>query len=239
MMTEGKVLGLLYLSSPEPGRLTDTKQKLAATVAEHLTLAISNLKLRETLKHESIHDPLTGLFNRRYMEESLKREIFRAHRQEQSVGLIMIDIDHFKQFNDTFGHEAGDKVLRELASFLQSNIRTSDIACRYGGEELLLILPDASLADTQHRAEQLRQGVKQLQVEYHHQLLNRITISLGVACFPEEGLTGEAIIQAADMALYHAKKLGRDRVAVASTSLLELEAPEAPQTHNYHVTQKR
>jgi diguanylate cyclase (GGDEF)-like protein/PAS domain S-box-containing protein len=239
MMTEGKVLGLLYLSSPEPGRLTDTKQKLAATVAEHLTLAISNLKLRETLKHESIHDPLTGLFNRRYMEESLKREIFRAHRQEQSVGVIMIDIDHFKQFNDTFGHDAGDKVLRELASFLQINIRNSDIACRYGGEELLLILPDASLADTQHRAEQLRQGVKQLQVEYHHQLLNRITISLGVACFPKEGLTGEVIIQAADMALYHAKKLGRDRVAVASTSFLELEAPEAPQTHNYHVTQKR
>lgn len=223
MMVEGKVLGLLYLSSPEPGRLTDTKQKLAATVAEHLTLAISNLKLRETLKHESIHDPLTGLFNRRHMEESLKREIFRAHRQEQSVGVIMIDIDHFKQFNDTFGHDAGDKVLRELANFLQINIRNSDIACRYGGEELLLILPDASLADTQHRAEQLRQGVKQLQVEYHHQLLNRITISLGVACFPEEGLTGEAIIQAADIALYHAKKLGRDRVAVASTSALELE----------------
>jgi diguanylate cyclase (GGDEF)-like protein/PAS domain S-box-containing protein len=223
MMAEGKVLGLLYLSSLKQGHLTDTKQKLAVTVAEHLSLAISNLKLRETLKHESIHDPLTGLFNRRYMEESLKREIFRAQRQGQPVGVIMIDIDHFKQFNDTFGHEAGDKVLRELASFLQINIRSSDIACRYGGEEFLLILPDASLADTQYRAEQLRQGVKQLQVEYRDQLLNRITISLGVACFPAEGLTGEAIIQAADTALYQAKKLGRDRVAVASTSALKLE----------------
>lgn len=224
MIAEAKVLGLLYLSSLELGRLTDTKQKLAVTVAEHLTLAISNLKLRETLKHESIHDPLTSLFNRRYMEESLKREIFRAHRQRRSLGVIMIDIDHFKQFNDTFGHEAGDKVLRELASFLQINIRSSDIACRYGGEELLLILPDASLADTEHRAEQLRQGVKQLQVQYHHQLLDGITISLGVACFPKQGLTGEAIIQAADTALYQAKKLGRDRVAVASTCTLELEA---------------
>lgn len=215
MIAGGKALGLLYLSSSEAGRLTDTKQKLGVTVAEHMALAISNLKLRETLKHESIHDPLTGLFNRRYMQESLKREIYRARRQGQPVGVIMIDIDHFKQFNDAYGHEAGDRVLKELASFLESNIRSSDIACRYGGEELLLILPDASLIDTQHRAEQLREGVKQLRVRYRHQNLSSITISLGVACCPEQGLTGEAVIQAADMALYQAKKLGRDRVAVA------------------------
>lgn len=122
--------------------------------------------------------------------------------------------------------ELGKRVQERTAQLCESNAllrESSDIACRYGGEELLLILPDASLADTQHRAEQLRQGVKQLQVEYHHQLLNRITISLGVACFPAEGFTGEAIIQAADTALYQAKKLGRDRVAVASTSALELE----------------
>jgi diguanylate cyclase (GGDEF)-like protein/PAS domain S-box-containing protein len=215
MIAGGKALGLLYLSSSEAGRLTDAKQKLGVTVAEHMALAISNLKLWETLKHESIHDPLTGLFNRRYMQESLKREIYRARRQGQPVGVIMIDIDHFKQFNDAYGHEAGDRVLKELASFLQSNIRSSDIACRYGGEELLLILPDASLIDTQHRAEQLREGVKQLRVRYRHQNLSSITISLGVACCPEQGLTGEAVIQAADMALYQAKKLGRDRVAVA------------------------
>jgi diguanylate cyclase (GGDEF)-like protein len=203
------------LSASEPGCLTDAKQKLAVTVAEHMALAISNLKLRETLKHESIHDPLTGLFNRRYMQESLKREIARARRQGQPVGVIMIDIDHFKQFNDTYGHEAGDRVLKELASLLQSHIRSSDIACRYGGEELLLILPDASLVDTQHRAEQLREKVKQLRVRYRHQNLGSITISLGVACCPDQGLTGEAVIQAADRALYRAKKLGRDRVAVA------------------------
>lgn len=215
MIAEGKTLGLLYLSSSEPGRLTDAKQKLAVAVAEHMALAISNLKLREALKHESMHDPLTGLFNRRYMHESLKREISRARRQGQPVGVIMIDIDHFKQFNDAYGHEAGDRVLKELASFLRTNIRNSDIACRYGGEELLLILPDASLVDTQHRAEQLREGVKQLRVRYRHQNLSSITISLGVACCPQQGLTGEAVIQAADMALYRAKKLGRDRVAMA------------------------
>jgi diguanylate cyclase (GGDEF)-like protein len=221
-------LGLLYLSSLERGRLTEAKQKLAVTVAEHLTLAISNLKLRETLKHESIHDSLTGLFNRRYMEESLKREIYRARRQGQPVGVIMIDIDHFKQFNDSFGHEAGDRVLQELASFLQSNIRSSDIACRYGGEELLLILPDADLAVTRQRAEHLREGVKHLQVVYHHQTLDTITISLGVACFPQQGLTGETVIQTADRALYQAKRLGRDRVAVADPSALAASRSTLP-----------
>lgn len=217
MMVQGKVLGLLYLSASKIGCLSDAKQKLAVTVAEHLALAISNLKLRDTLKHESIHDSLTGLFNRRYMEESLKRELHRARRQQQSLGVIMIDIDHFKQFNDTFGHEAGDTVLRELGCFLQSHIRHSDIACRYGGEELLLILPDASLEDTRQRAEQLREGVKQLRVQYHQKMLGSITISLGVACFPEHGVTGEAVIQAADQALYQAKKMGRDRMVAAST----------------------
>lgn len=218
MMAQGKVLGLLYLSASKLGCLSDAKQKLAVTVAEHLALAISNLKLRDTLKHESIHDSLTGLFNRRYMEESLKRELHRARRQQQSLGVIMIDIDHFKQFNDTFGHEAGDTVLRELGCFLHSHIRHSDIACRYGGEELLLILPDASLEDTKQRAEQLREGVKQLRVEYHQKMLGSITISLGVACFPEHGVTGEAVIQSADQALYQAKKMGRDRVMAAATA---------------------
>ncbi|MEW6492886.1 MAG: diguanylate cyclase [Cyanobacteriota bacterium] len=223
MMAEGKVLGLLYLSSPEPGCLTEAKQRLAMTVAEHLAVAITNLKLRETLKHESIHDALTGLFNRRYMEESFKREIHRAHRQEQSLGVIVIDIDHFKQFNDTFGHEAGDAVLREVGHFLRTNIRSSDIACRYGGEEFLLILPEASLEATRQRAEQLREGVKKLMVQYRHQTLGAIAISVGVACFPEQGLTGEAVILAADMALYQAKGTGRDRVVVADTEFCPLE----------------
>jgi diguanylate cyclase (GGDEF)-like protein/PAS domain S-box-containing protein len=215
MMAEGKAWGLFYLSSSKSGILNEAKQKLAVAVAEHLALAIGNLKLRERLKHESIHDSLTGLFNRRYMEESLKREVVRSRRQRQPFGLIMIDIDYFKQFNDTFGHEAGDRVLREIGHFLQRNIRSSDIACRYGGEEFLLILQDAFLEDTRKRAEQLRAGVKQLQVEYHDQVLDTITISVGVACFPDHGLTGEAVIQAADEVLYQAKRTGRDRVTVA------------------------
>ncbi|MEQ9671346.1 diguanylate cyclase [Coleofasciculus sp. G2-EDA-02] len=217
MMAQGKALGILYISSQQPGQLTEAKQRLALTVAEHLALSLANLKLRETLSQQSIRDALTGLFNRRYMEESLEREIHRAQRHQRPMGIIMLDIDHFKHFNDTFGHEAGDIVLRELGIFLQRNVRASDIACRYGGEELMLILPDASLADTKQRAEQIRQDVKDLQIEYHHQLLDAIAISVGVAAFAEHGSTAEELIAAADRALYQAKAQGRDQVVTASS----------------------
>ncbi|MEQ9373370.1 MAG: PAS domain S-box protein [Coleofasciculus chthonoplastes F3-SA18-01] len=217
MMAQGKALGILYISSPQPGQLAEAKQRLALTVAEHLALSLANLKLRETLSQQSIRDALTGLFNRRYMEESLEREIHRAQRHQRPMGIIMLDIDHFKHFNDTFGHEAGDIVLRELGIFLQKNVRASDIACRYGGEELMLILPDASLADTQQRAEQIRQDVKTLQIEYHYQPLDVIAISVGVAAFAEHGSTAQELIAAADRALYQAKTQGRDRVVTAES----------------------
>ncbi|HBB35767.1 MAG TPA: diguanylate cyclase [Cyanobacteria bacterium UBA8803] len=219
MIARGQAMGILYLSSPKPGQLTEAKQSLAVTVAEHLALSLSNLKLHETLSIQSIRDPLTGLFNRRYMEESLERELHRAQRKKQPMGIAMLDIDHFKQFNDTFGHEAGDAVLRTLGQFLQRNIRASDIVCRYGGEELLLILPEASLKDTTQRAEEIRQGVKCLNVEHRHQSLGAITVSLGVASFPDNGVTGEALIAGADAALYRAKAEGRDRVVTAGEEI--------------------
>ena len=215
MMAQGKALGVLYLNSLELGQLTETKQQLAVMVAEHIALSLANLKLRSKLQTQSIRDPLTGLFNRRYLEESLERELNRCQRKQQSLGIIMLDVDHFKRFNDTFGHEAGDAVLRELGQLLHSHIRGSDIACRYGGEELTLILPEASLDVAHKRAEQIREGAKQIQLLHRHQPLDTITLSLGVACFPEHGLTGEAVMQAADAALYRAKKEGRDAVSLA------------------------
>jgi diguanylate cyclase (GGDEF)-like protein len=184
-------------------------------VAEHIALALANLKLREKLQNQSIRDSLTGLFNRRYMEESLEREMRRCDRKRQPLSIIMIDVDHFKRFNDTFGHNAGDAVLRELGHFLQRYVRGSDIACRYGGEEFILILPEASLSVTQQRAEQIKEGARQLNVECSGQQLGKITLSLGVACFPTHGLDGEAVIKAADTALYRAKQEGRDRVVLA------------------------
>ena len=215
LIAQGEALGVLYLGSIQSGKLTETKRQLALAVAEQTALALANLKLRETLQYQSVRDPLTGLYNRRYLEESLEREISRARRNQQSLGIIMLDVDHFKRFNDTFGHEAGDVVLRELGMFLQGNVRKSDIACRYGGEELVLILPEASLENTAARAEQIREDVKHLNLQDRGQSLGAITVSLGVACFPKHGQTGEAVIWAADAALYLAKSEGRDRVVTA------------------------
>ncbi|GAB4281807.1 MAG: hypothetical protein Fur0025_10590 [Oscillatoriaceae cyanobacterium] len=211
MMAQGETLGLLLLIASEPGQLTPGKKRLASMVAEHVSLALANLKLRETLEHQSIRDPLTGLFNRRYMEEFLELELRRASRKQQSLGVVMMDVDYFKRFNDTFGHEAGDTLLRELGMLLKNSLRGSDVACRYGGEELTLILPECSLADALERAEQIRQEIKAMQVRHRGELLGAVTVSSGVACFPEHGSTGDAVIRAADMALYRAKKAGRDR----------------------------
>jgi diguanylate cyclase (GGDEF)-like protein len=216
MMAQGEALGVLYLSATETGAFTQSKRELAITVAEQIALALANLKLHEALQQQSIRDSLTGLFNRRYLEESLEREVSRAERKQQTVGIIMLDIDHFKRFNDTFGHDAGDTVLRELGIFLKKNIRGSDIACRFGGEELLIILPEADLSVTLQRAEQIREGIKHLNLHSRNQQLGTITLSLGVGIFPQHGITGDMVIQAADIALYQAKAQGRDRVIVAS-----------------------
>ncbi|MEP0798583.1 diguanylate cyclase [Funiculus sociatus] len=217
MMAQGEAIGMLYVSPLEKERLTEAKQRLAVTVAQHIALALANLRLREILKNQSIRDPLTDLFNRRYLKESLEQEIHRARCKQQPLGIIILDIDDFKKFNDTYGHEAGDAVLREVGLFLQKNIRKGDIACRYGGEEFTLILPEAPLDVVLERAQQLREKIKQLQVNYHGQPLGTITLSLGVACFPEHGLTASETIQAADTALYQAKTQGRDRVCVCGS----------------------
>jgi diguanylate cyclase (GGDEF)-like protein len=188
------------------------KRQMVETMADHIALALSNLTLMDTLREQAIHDSLTGLFNRRYMEETLKRELSRAARKNVPLGIIMLDLDHFKQFNDTFGHSAGDALLRELGVFLQSHIRGEDIACRQGGEEFMLILPEASLDNTRKRAEQLGEEVKHLNVQYRGQSLGAVTLSIGVAVFPDHGLTVDSLLQSADSALYRAKKAGRDRV---------------------------
>lgn len=215
MMAQSEALGVLHLTQPENSRMTEARQRLAVTMAEHIAMALSNLKLHETLRTQSIRDPLTGLFNRRFMEESLELEVRRAGRNQRPLGVIMLDLDHFKHFNDTFGHEAGDTLLRELGTMLQTNIRGEDIACRYGGEEFTLILPEGSAEITLQRANSLREAIKRMDVQHRNQPLGRITISMGVAIFPEHGRTGQALLQASDAALYRSKDEGRDRVTVA------------------------
>jgi diguanylate cyclase (GGDEF)-like protein/PAS domain S-box-containing protein len=212
MILQGQTIGLLYLSWPEVPEINQEKQDLAMTVAEHIGLALVNLTVRETLKNQSIRDPLTGLFNRRYLQDSVEQEIQRATKKQQSIGMIMLDVDYFKKFNDTFGHQAGDKVLQAIAQLLMRSIRSMDLPCRYGGEEFLVILVGANLAVTQARAETLRSGVKLLRLEHQGESLGSISCSFGVACFPGHGQTLGELVAAADAALYEAKKLGRDRV---------------------------
>jgi len=216
MIAQGETLGLLYLSTSKAHRLNDTRQQLARTVAEQVGMAIANLTLRETLQNQSIRDSLTGLFNRRYLEEFLTKEIYRATRNQYSVGIIMIDIDHFKQFNDTLGHDAGDFVLQEIGKLLKNIIRASDVACRYGGEEMTLILPESSLEDTYLKAEKVREAIAELKLNYEGKNIEGLTASFGVACFPAQGITGNSVIQAADAALYRAKAAGRNQVIVAN-----------------------
>lgn len=172
-------------------------------------------RTEEALRQQSIRDPLTGLFNRRYLKETLERELSRTARNQQPVGIIMVDIDHFKSFNDTFGHDAGDVLLIELSNFLRSHIRSEDVACRFGGEEFIIILPGASPEVTHQRAEQFRMGFKLLSLKQNDEPGGRVTLSLGVAIFPDHGSTSEELLKAADIALYNAKHKGRDRIEVA------------------------
>ncbi|MCP4644508.1 MAG: diguanylate cyclase [bacterium] len=190
------------------------KQRLAVTIAEHLALALSNLKLRETLRIQSIQDPLTGLFNRRYLEESMGREMSRLRRQGTSIGVIMADLDHFKRVNDSHGHEAGDAVLCAFGDFLRTQTRCEDIACRLGGEEFAIVLMDASIEATRAKAQELCDGVRDIMVRHEGEEI-RFTISMGVAGCPVHGESLEEALQAADKALYQAKERGRDRVAVS------------------------
>jgi diguanylate cyclase (GGDEF)-like protein len=232
MMALGEALGVLHLraepvqQTSNPGMpaeawagaatfLSDARRRLATAVAEHTAMALANLSLRETLRHQSIRDPLTSLFNRRYFEESLEREVRRAQRRGTSLGVIMLDLDRFKLFNDSFGHEAGDVLLRAFGELLRRKVRGEDVPCRYGGEEFALLLPEASLEAARERAEELRLAAKGLQVAYQDHLLGPVTLSLGVAVYPDQGISGQTVLRAADAALYQSKTDGRDRVTAA------------------------
>ena len=209
-----EIIGTLHVQSRDPEHLNEAKRQLAYNVVEQAGMALSNLKLRDALREQSIRDPLTGLYNRRYMEEALRQQLRRVTRGLHPLGIIMIDIDHFKSFNDTYGHAAGDALLRRLGYFLQSHVRGEDIACRYGGEEFLLILPDAYLEAVRQRAEEVLQGVRDLRVRDGGHSRGGITLSIGVAIYPLHGRTIESVLRAADAALYRAKQEGRDRVIV-------------------------
>jgi len=173
------------------------------------------LKSQTLLREQSVRDHLTGLFNRRYMEETLERELLRATRKQLSLGIIMLDVDNLKQFNDTWGHAAGDEILRELGSLLLRQVRGEDIACRYGGDEFIIILPDASREVIRERVDLICEYARLFYLQFEGQSLAAVTLSLGVAVYPEDGATSTGILRAVDAALYRAKHDGRGRVVVA------------------------
>jgi diguanylate cyclase (GGDEF)-like protein len=221
MLAQGEYLGVLYLETNRSDGQGDgartilaDRGRLAETVAEQAALVIANMRLRESLHSQSIRDPLTGLFNRRHLDEVLVREQHRAERQRSTAGVVMLDVDHFKRLNDSFGHEAGDLVLRELGKELWRRFRRDDSACRFGGEEFVLVLPMATLEDSVARAEELRAAVAQeLRLSWRGEILS-VTVSIGVGVYPLHGDSLAQVLEVADRALYRAKSLGRNRVEV-------------------------
>lgn len=224
LVAQGETLGVVHLCDPhaaeQPEWMSDREQIMRGVI-DTLALALANLRLRETLRQQSIRDPNTGLFNRRYLEETSNRELRRMERAEQPLVMIMLDVDHFKQFNDTFGHEAGDLVLKQVAGTLLEHARDSDVVSRYGGEEFAIVMPGISLEDGIERAEALRKAIKQLHLSHRGRTLGTITASFGVASFPEHGSAWVEIVNTADHALYQAKGAGRDRVAVGRSKIGE------------------
>ncbi|WP_417471564.1 diguanylate cyclase [Luteimonas mephitis] len=213
LMAQGAQIGLLYLSDDDDGFLS--RIDIIEAVAEQLSMALSNLSLRERLRLQSIREPLTGLFNRRYLEESATRELARCARRELPLSLMMLDIDHFKAFNDVHGHAGGDALLAAFGTLLAEHSRGEDIACRYGGEEFTLILPEAPVDAALQRAEAIRAAVETMRVQHMGRELPRVTVSIGVAAFPAHGDSPESLLRVADEALYRAKHNGRNRVECA------------------------
>ena len=230
LIAQGDTLGVLQLvyqngaGAAEIDGMHSSERHLGVAAASQIALSLASLRLRESLRDQSIRDPLTGLFNRRFMQECLDRELLRGTRKNRSLAVIFIDVDHFKRFNDVFGHEAGDQVLRSMGDFFRLHFRGDDIICRYGGEEFAIILPESTAQDAASRAELLRIAARTLKLKHNDVTLDPVTLSAGIAGFPEHASSARELLQVADACLYEAKKSGRDRVILAKAKV-PLELP--------------
>jgi diguanylate cyclase (GGDEF)-like protein len=214
IVAHGNTIGMLYVQCDSPTEVALVNQRMDGLrqVIQLTGMAIAALNLRTKLENQSIRDGLTGLFNRHFMQISLEREVSRAARRKQTLAVFMLDLDHFKRFNDTFGHAAGDAALRAVAEIFRSNIRSEDIACRYGGEEFTIMMPDVPLTVALNRAEAIRAAIANLRVPLDHESFAEFSVSIGVAIYPEDGVEADQLLRRADQALYRAKRLGRNRV---------------------------
>jgi diguanylate cyclase (GGDEF)-like protein/PAS domain S-box-containing protein len=226
LVAQGETLGIFHVQYDRSETVSETEafeslkatqRRLSAAIAGQTALSLASLRLRETLREQSIRDPLTGLFNRRFMQESLTRELLRSKRKKFPLTVVFLDLDHFKRVNDTFGHDAGDTVLRSVAEALRNHYRGDDVVCRYGGEEFAVILPESTAAEAAKRSEGLRAAVKSLRIRHEGRVLDGITVSMGIAAFPEHASDEDELLRLADVALYESKSRGRDRITVAAT----------------------
>lgn len=221
MVAQGDTIGVLQLHLAADAEPNSTEQnnetaleRIASSAAGQIALSIASLRLRAALKDQSIRDPLTGLYNRRFMQEYLDRELPRARRSNRSLAVVFVDLDHFKRFNDSFGHEAGDSVLQVFAKALTTHFRDSDVICRYGGEEFALVLPDSPSVQAEIRVNALREEIKKMSFTHRDTKLGSVTLSAGIASFPTNGHTAEELFRVADRCLYESKRQGRDRVTL-------------------------
>lgn len=219
IIIDSEAVGAVHLESYYPeGTLPTNIRRLAETAVEQISLALTNIHLRHSLRMQAIHDPLTGLYNRLYLEESLSRELYRLDRSGQPLSIVIMDLDNLKEINDRYGHPAGDAILRELGKLLKHLVRVSDMPCRYGGDEFILVLPDTNMEAAIARAIKIRDEFERISVPFGTQTLGSFTISVGVSSSPENGHTSQDLIAAADKALYSAKKQGRNKVCSASSN---------------------
>jgi diguanylate cyclase (GGDEF)-like protein len=217
--TQGETFGVFHFRLAHANAIgldLDDCVASAQTFASELSLSFATLRLVDRLRQQSIRDPLTGLYNRRYFDETLERELARARRSNKPLSLVMVDLDHFKRFNDMFGHEAGDLVLKEVGTLMRQLFRNVDVACRLGGEELAIILPDAEPHQVRPRVEELAMRLRNRDLKLRKQPLGRVTLSAGISSFPDHGATMSDLMRSADEALYGAKSAGRDRLQLAS-----------------------
>ena len=223
IIAQGEMLGMLHIELHEDHHkegddkihYLESRKRLIKIAADNLALSLVSLKLREALRAQSVRDSMTSLYNRRYMEESLEREIHRCVRGKVGLGMIMADVDHFKSFNDKYGHDAGDMVLVEVAKLLMNSFRSSDVVCRFGGEEFIIIMPELDKQKVIQRAEELCSHFAELELMYQGKPLPQITASFGVVFVDGVVVDKSEILKAADVALYEAKEAGRNRVVVS------------------------
>ena len=222
----GETLGILFVQAPSEAvaALIQARLEGLRQIIQLIGMSIAALQLRLKLEHQSIRDPLTGLFNRHFMQVTLEKEMARSKRNQKGLAVLMLDVDHFKTFNDRFGHAAGDSVLKSVATVLQNGICTEDYVCRYGGEEFVIILPEVSIQAAIERAEDIRKTVSDLEDVSSRSGSTPITISIGIAFCPSDTSDPNQIIQKADQALYRAKNGGRNQVVLYDSLALHLLA---------------